>query len=258
MRRSKWWVGPLVAMVVMCSPVLIERTAVGQDARAAKKAKKRPDRAKKERPARQKGPRGEWAIMAKVLEMNEAQTTDLMKAVESSGKAVADWNAGAAGQKLKELREEAKKAREAKDKEKTKSLSQEMNSLQKELSELQAAQKAQIMDLLTAEQKAKWAGFTLYRNVMRRYKRVKPDEGQDKQLRDLCAAKAKDQPASSDRKAYGAAMKALYGEIEENILTAAQREELKKKPEKAPKGGGEKKARGKKTAKAGGAAVIVD
>ena len=115
---------------------------------------------------------------------------------------------------------------------------------------LQTQRSEQIVAILTPEQKAKWAGFTLYRSVMRRYKRCKLVADQDKQIRDACAAAAKTMPATTDRKGRGAAMKKLYKDIEEKILTDDQREELKKKPERVPR------AKKPKRAKKGGAAPV--
>jgi Spy/CpxP family protein refolding chaperone len=190
-------------------------------------------------------PKGEYAIMAKVLEMDTTQTAKLTEAVEASQKALKAWDDSDSGKKYKEFEAALKKAKADKDKEKTTSLGDQIKPLAKERSDLQEAQKANIMALLTPEQKAKWAGFTVFRTVIGKYKRVDPTEDQDKQIRQLCEAAAKGMPDASDKKARGEAMKKLSEEIEQKVLTAAQREELKKPaPAKAPAKEGDAKPKG--------------
>ena len=124
---------------------------------------------------------------------------------------------------------------------------EEMKPLRKERGELAAAQKAQILAVLTDQQKAEWAGFSLYRSTVGRYKRLQLTEDQGKQVREICQAAAKDLPDRSDKKAYSAARRKLSESIEEKVLTDAQREELKKKaPPKKPREPRAKKASGKR------------
>jgi Spy/CpxP family protein refolding chaperone len=249
----------LFALVLACSPAMTDWASAGAEEDASgKKARKKTPREGKAKPPKPKGPRGEYAIMASVLEMDDAQKAKLMEAVEASGKAIRDWDNGDSGKKYKELNDARKQAAKDKDKEKIKSIGEQLKPLQKERADLMAAQKTAIMNVLTPEQKAKWAGFELYRNVMRRYKAAKLTEDQDKQLRDLCAAQAPKLPDSSDRKAYGGAMKQLYAEIDEKILTGTQREELKKKPEKQPKEPKAKKERQPRAKKGGDSPAIVE
>jgi Spy/CpxP family protein refolding chaperone len=206
----------LFGLVAACCPLLTSLAgaadAGGKDAKAAKPA----------------APKGEYAIMAKVLEMDSTQTAKLTEAVEASQKALKAWDDSDSGKKYKEFEDALKKAKADKDKEKSKSLGDQMKPLAKERSDLQEAQKANIMALLSPEQKAKWAGFVVYRTVIGKYKRVDPTDDQDKQIRQLCEAAAKGMPDASDKKAHGEAIKKLTDEIEQKVLTDAQREELKK------------------------------
>ena len=206
----------LFGLVVACCPLLTGSAgaadAGGKDAKPAKPAVLK----------------GEYAIMPKVLEMDATQTAKLTEAVEAYQKAMKAWDDSDSGKKYKEFEDALKKAKADKDKEKAKSLGDQMKPLVKERSDLQEAQKANIMALLTPEQKAKWAGFNVYRTVIGKYKRVQPTDDQDKQIRQLCQAAAKDMPEASDKKAHGEAIKKLTDEIEQKVLTAAQREELNK------------------------------
>jgi len=227
MKRTALWISALISLALLCPPALAAPGAEG--GRKAKKA-----RAKKGRPARKKKPRGEYGIMISVLKMDEAQAERLSQAVRKYQEAVKAWEASPSGLKYKDLSDAAKKARQDKDKEKMKSIMQEMKSVRKERDALVAAERAKIMDVLTPEQKIQWAGFTLYRGTIGRYKRLKLTEEQDAQIREICTAAAKDMPDRSDRRAYGAARKKLAQDIEK-VLTPQQAEELKKRPEKKPR-----------------------
>jgi hypothetical protein len=226
--------------------VLIDNAAAGEDKAAPKASKKgNGDKAA----AKDKAPKGEYAIMAKTLGMDEAQTAKLNEAVENCNKALKAWDEGDNGKKLQEFQAALKQAREAKDKDKVKSISEQAKPLQKERGDLEAAQRALIMNVLTDEQKAKWAGFTLYRSVIGKYKRLNLTEDQDKQVRDICAAGAKGMPDASDKQARGEAMKKLATEIVDKVLTAAQKEELKKEPVKPAKEPGVKQPKAEGDAK---------
>lgn len=251
MKRRAWWVSALMALLLACLPAVVAQSAdvAGGKPKRARKKRERPQR-------KPKGPQGEYAIMAKVLNMDTDQQAKLMEIVEANGKAMKEWATGPSGQKLKELSEASREARKAKDREKMKQISQEMKPLAAERNKLQADRKASIMAILTDEQKAAWAGFVVYRNTMRRFKRCKLTEDQDKQVRDLCSAAAKTMPDSSDRKAYREAVNKLNGEVEEKVLTPEQREELKKRPEKKVREPREKKPRAKKGKKAGQPVIV--
>jgi len=254
MRKVAWWASAVISLALIC-PGAFPKDAVGADEKP-KKARQKRD--KKPRQPKKGGPRGEYAIMVKLLEMDTDQQAKLMAAIEKQNQAMKDWEASQNGQKYKELMAEAKKARADKDKEKMKSIYEQLKAIRKEREELSAAQKAMVMGILTDEQKAKWAGFSLYRTMMGRFKRCNLTEEQQASLRELCQVAAKDMPDRSDRKAYGQAMRKAYESVEEKILTDAQREELKKKPARKPREPREKKPRNKaaKGKKAG--PVIVD
>jgi hypothetical protein len=230
MNRSTWWSIAAFSLTVACWPFL---TASAGAAEAGAKAAK----AEGAKPAALKG---EYAIMAKVLEMDATQTAKLTEAAQARDKAIKAWDDGDNGKKYKEFEDALKKAKADKDKEKSKALGDQIKPLAKERSDLQEAQKANIMALLSPEQKAKWAGFVLYRQVAGKYKRANPTDEQDKQIRQLCQDAAKGMPDASDKKGHGEAMKKLSEQIEQSVLTAAQREEMKKPPApKAPKPGKE-------------------
>jgi Spy/CpxP family protein refolding chaperone len=221
MSKPTWRYLALFSLIAACWPLLTASAGAAEAGGKSSPAAK---------PAALKG---DYAIMAKVLEMDTIQTAKLTEAVEARDKALKAWDDSDSGKKFKEFSEALKKAKADKDKEKAKSLDDQMKPLTKERSDLQEAQRANIMAVLTPEQKAKWAGHSLYTVVMRKYKRTNPADEQEKQIRQLCEAAAKGMPDVTDKKGHGEAMRKLSDEIEQKVLTAAQREELKKPP--APK-----------------------
>jgi len=242
MRKPAWWMSVATALLLACSVLVTPSVAVAQDDAPKKARKKARDRKK---PPKKKRLPGEYGIMASVLKIQEPQLTKFNAAVQAYGETMKAWQAGPDGAKLAELQKAAQEAKKAKDKDKAKELSQQMKPLMAQRAKVQAEERAAIMAVLTPEQKAQWAGFTIYRTAMRRYKRLKLSEEQTKQVRDLCDAAAKTMPPSSDRKAYGQARKKLDAEIVEKVLTPEQRDELKKKPERKPREKGAKPERGK-------------
>jgi Spy/CpxP family protein refolding chaperone len=251
----------MLALLLAYAPV--QDVRAGEDDGGAKKARKA--RGKREgKPKRAKsGLRGEYQIMASVLAMTDAQKAQLQEIVKKHQEAQKAWMAGEDGQKMKALSAEAKKAREAGDKDKAREIQKQARELGKERGKLKEAQQREILSLLTAEQKAKWEGFTLYRSMMRRYKKCELTEDQQAKLKAFCQAEAKDLPSrEADRKAYHGAMKTLYGKVDTDILTPEQREKLaakraprEKKDRPAKKDRAAKKGRGKK---GGEDAVIVE
>ena len=256
MRKPAWWMSVATALLLACSVLVTPSVAVAQDDAPKRARKKRPAGDRRKSPKKKRLP-GEYGIMVSVLKIQEPQLAKFNAAVQAYGETMKAWQAGPDGAKLAELQKAAQEAKKAKDKDKAKELSQQMKPLMAQRAKVQAEERAVIMAVLTPEQKAQWAGFTVYRTAMRRYKRLKLSEEQTKQVRDLCDAAAKTMPPSSDRKAYGQARKKLDAEIAEKVLTPEQREELKKKPERKPREKGAKPGRGKAKGKRKDKSVIV-
>jgi len=252
MKRFAWLVGALLSLALLCPAVLVADAGADKPKKARKKRDRKPGGQKKS------SLRGEYAIMVKELGLDAEQQAKLKAAVEKANEARKEWQASPSGQKYKELSEARKQAAKDKDKDKLKAIMGEMKELQKQQAAIEEARRSDVLAILTPEQKAQWGGFTLYRGVMGRYKRCELTEDQTKSLRELCTVAAKDLPDRSDRKGYGAAMKKLSGDIEAKILTDAQREQLKKKPERKPREPRTKKDRGKDTKPKGGGNIIIE
>jgi len=229
---TKWLLCVMMALAFVAGPVL------GQD--ADKPKRKKPAREKKARVRKPKSViRGEYAIMVSELKFTDDQKTkliEIIKAQNESKKAMAEA--------AKPLKAEMVEAKKAGNKERTKELSKKLRELRPDAK----AQRAKIEALLTAEQKADWARFNLYRNACRKFGRAKLTDDQKKAARDLCYAS--DVKLTGDKKADNAAIRALTDKIAADVLTDAQREAIKPKPrvkkEKTLKPEGGRKPRSKK------------
>lgn len=228
MNKLTRFVCGLAVVLLACGP------AMAQDGEAKAKPEK-PKGAEKARKAKPSGLRGEYGIMAGVLEFDDAQKAKLLEAVEANKAAERQWMESGDGKKMQELSKAYAEARKGEDKEKAKPLAEQLRALKESRAKLQEAGKARIMAVLSDQQKTIWAAFNLQRRAMMRYKRLKLTEDQLKQVKEICAEAVKNRKAGDDRKALNAADKKLMSDIEQKVLTNAQREELKKPPEKPKK-----------------------
>ncbi len=234
MKKLTWFVGALAAVLLACGP------AMAQDDGAAKakpEKAKRAAKAQKPDKAKTSGLRGEYGIMAGVLGMDDAQKAKLAEAVEANKVAEQQWKEGD-GKKIQELSKAAAEAKKAGDKEKAKKIAGEIKAIKESHGKLEEANNARILAVLTDEQKTRYAAFKIERQILQRFgKKIELTEDQQKQMKDLCAEAVKARPAGEDPKAAAGANKKLLGEIEQKVLTDAQREALKKpvkKPVKKP------------------------
>jgi len=206
----------------------------------AKPKKKRPARDKKVRVKKPKSAlRGEYAIMASETKLTDEQKVkfiEILKAQSEAKKALAE--------KAAPIKKDLAEARKAKDKDKIKELSAKL----KELRGDPKAGKAAIMAILSDEQKAAWASFTVYRNALRKFGKAKLTDDQKKAARDICTTS--DVKLTGDKKADAAAVKALIEKISTSVLTDEQRTAMAPKPKvKKEKPAGDKKPRPKKKKK---------
>lgn len=222
MKRIVWLLVLVVAMTAVSSPL-----------QAAKEKKaKRGKRAKS-------GLRGEYAVMASVLKFTDAQKTQLaekLKVCAAEAKAWSEANAD----KLAEIKKQQAEARKNKDKDAMRKIAADSKALRAQGAAIKAKSIAAARAILTPAQKQQWAGFTVYRSIMRRFKRVGLTEDQDRKVRELCNAKAKDIPAD-DKKAAGRAYRELSAAITDSILTPEQKAKLTAKAPRKPR---DKKAPG--------------
>jgi Spy/CpxP family protein refolding chaperone len=238
MKRFLWLVVCVVPAVLIAAPA-----ALAEEAKAKPAKEKAPAKASS-------GLKGEYAIMASECKLPQDQIATLKAKVQAKDEALAAWEKEN-GEKAKAIQEAAKKAREGNDKAASKKAADDLKALNEAKAKIQADGMVAIYAVLTPEQKQTWDGFVLYRSMMARFKKVNPTDEQQGKIRALCADAAKEIAAvTGDEKAAAKAKNTttakLVKTIEETVLTAAQREELAKKP--APKPAAEKPAAGKKPA----------
>ena len=232
MKHLRWTVVPLVAAIVLAlAGADLAMAAKGEGGREKKAAREKGGKGKS-------GLRGEYAILTSECHLTPDQVAQLKEKVDARKQALAEWQQ-AHGEKAIELRKAMKTAKEAGNKEELKRLGQEMKAASAERRTLEAKTMADIYAILTPEQKTTWVGFRLYRRAMGWCKRAGPTEEQQATIRKMADAKAKDMAGAADAKAERQIADALRKEIEQNVLTAEQRETL---GQKAPRERPEKRA----------------
>jgi len=211
MKRLSSVLALLAGLILACAP------AVAQEAAQTQPAKK--VRAETAKPPRALG--GEYAIMAAELNFSEQQTAQMAEKVKARNERLAAW-LKENGPKEKQLVADRK---EAKDDEARKKIDQDIAALRAERQKLLVELSAEIMNVLTAEQKVQWEGFTLYRSVMRSVAFTKPTEEQKAKIKNLAeeAAKAISQLPPDDEKARTRARGEWYGTVYKDVLTPEQR-----------------------------------
>jgi len=226
MKRFTWWTLPLAAALVF--GLLTADLAMAAKPEGEAKAKK---------PKGEKGGgeiRGEYAILASECNLTPEQKQELADRLKASKEAMAQWQKEN-GEKAKDLQAKMKAAKEAGNKEEAKRIGQELKTLMQERERLHQQNMDAVYGMLTAEQKAKWNGFKLYRQAMMRYKKLDLSEDQTAKIRALADETAKGvDPA--DRKAAKQAMMTLAEKVETGVLTPEQREKM---PQKRAKKGRE-------------------
>ena len=234
MKKLAWFAGAWAVVLLACPSVFAQD---GEGAAAKPKKARKAEKPAKEKKAKEKSAlRGEYAIMASVLGFDDAQKAKLVEAVEASKAALQQWREGPDGKKFLEVGKAYEAARKADDKDKAKQLRDELKTIRESHAKVEQACKQRIMDVLTDEQKSRWAAFNIERQVLRRLSKAELTDDQKKQVKDLCAEAAKSIESAKDNKAKSAAERKLMTDVQEKVLTDAQREALKKKPaEKAEK-----------------------
>lgn len=232
MFMMKWLAGGTVAVAMMVSPVLafMAEPPANANTKAAK-----PEKA----PA--KPAVGGWATLIKETKASDEQIAKIAAAVAESRKKQADWAASADGQALKAAEEELVKAREAKDEARIKAANDKLKELRAKAPNVKDEEQKAVRAALSPEQLQAWEGYNMCNGMLGRFRKAEMKEDQKAKCRELCNAAAKDvlaltgEPKVVD-KAKGEIVAKVAKSIEETVLSAEQREALKKPdPPKQPK-----------------------
>ncbi len=216
MRHWTGWLVGLGAALALAAPALAAEEVAGEAPAKAASAL-----------------RGEYAIMASECGLDDAQKAALEAAVVAKEEALK-----AGKEKADALKEDLANAKEAGDEEAVKQIGEEMKTLRARQGAIETQQQAKILGILTSEQRERWEGFCLWRDLMRQYRRAELADEQKAQARALANQAASETLAvqgdeEEARKAREAIQKNLRAYIETEILTAEQRKKMQSAP-KAP------------------------
>ena len=240
MKRIVWLLVLGIALVTVGAPVQAKKNDGAAGAKPKRERKPRGDKK-----GGKGGLKGEYAIMASELKFTDAQKADLAEKLKACAENAKKWRTDNAD-KLADIKKKQAEARKNKDKDAMKKIAADSKALRDEEMKIRNSAVDAAKAILTDEQKVQWAGFMVYRQVMRKFKKAELTDEQNKKVRDLCNAKAKDIP-EDDKKARGRAYKELSDSITNDVLTADQKAKLTAKtPKKDPADKKKKPRKGKK------------
>lgn len=182
-----------------------------------------------------KGERGgetqsELDLLVSECKLTQEQQTALAEKVKAKEAAVAAWNEANAD-KIKAAEDAASEARTSGDAEARKKAGAATRAIQTERAAAAAQADADILTVLTDDQKNVWAGYQLCQATLRRYQRLGLEEEQVAKVKAACAVAAKeltavegdDKDAKKERSAVDGK---LRWAIEAIILTPDQRQAM--------------------------------
>ena len=233
----------LAALMLTAGPVAAKEDTAKKPKK--ERGNKKAARAKKARSLL----RGEYAMLAKEAGFTDEQKTQLEARVKEMKAAETECRQ-ANKEKLAKLKKEMADAKAAKNKEAMKEVRKQMKELAAAAAKPKKEFWAKAMALLTAEQKVKWGGFKLYRSACGKLSKAKMTGDQKATARKFCETTAKDlgdvalaeKRTKEEAKTFAQSIKKLQMKIIDEVLTAEQREAMKRKPkpkrEKGEKKGG--------------------
>ena len=175
-------------------------------------------------------------LMLAECKLNDEQQKTIKEKFKAKLEALEAWNKDNAD-KLKTAEEAAQAARKGTDASAKKKASGDLKDLDAAREKaLEAADKA-ILDVLTDDMKATWAGVELAQTTLPHYKKANLTDEQTAKIKAACVIAAKDLASYSgdDKKSKqgkATVQKSLSWAIENVILTAEQREGVAHKPAK--------------------------
>lgn len=227
MLRHKWWMFGLAGAVLALSPWL----AHGQE--GAKESTDETPRKVRSQP-RQKPSllRGEYGMLVKEAGLTDEQKAKLQGRVKTYNEIMSAWKDDN-GEAYTKAMDAYRKARQSRDRQAIEKAREALKPLREGRDKLRTELWKDINAMLSDPQLQKWEGFKAYRNEMRRLRKLQLSDDQKKQIRKLCAAAGKDLAAAEDQKQTRAARNKLNEKVDQ-VLTDAQREELRKSARSRP------------------------
>jgi hypothetical protein len=177
--------------------------------------------------------------LVRECKLTEKQQADVKAKIKVRDEALAKWDK-ANGDKVQAAEAAGKDARDKKDDDARKKASGELRELRTAREESATEATAAVFAVLTAEQKAAWAGHELFQSIVGRYRRADLSDQQLAKIKSACAFAAKElgETGDDDRQANKAKRditnKIRWG-IDVFVLTDEQRETLAKPPQRRGK-----------------------
>jgi Spy/CpxP family protein refolding chaperone len=182
---------------------------------------------------------GEYKMMVGELKMTPQQQADMRK-ILTTHKEQRDALRKTNAPKIESIKKRLAEAKAAKDKAAMKQIRKEGSSLRKAEAQLNEKKKADIIALLTPEQKKQYTVYKAYRQVLRKFSKAKLTDEQKAKTKTLATEHSGN--FGSDAKANRHAQKALNAKVEK-LLTEEQKAAMVKKPAKKAKAPKAKKAK---------------
>ncbi len=229
-------------IVLACVMVLTVTAMMWADEKARdEKPAPAPARPEGEKPRPAAPNVGGWGMLVKETQLGEEQVAKLVALVTANRDATEAWKKENLERFIQLEREQAA-AREAKDEAKIKALGEQLSAMRAKRDEPRMGEKAQVLALLTPEQKGRWDAYNLGNTLLMGLRKAELAGEQKDQVRDIARGMAEELTAinKTQMKEDEAARRAVYEkamkQAKERVLTPAQVEALMKEtPKKEPK-----------------------
>lgn len=193
-------------------------------------------------------------VLTSEVKVADDQKSKLAEKIGASQAVLTKWDKDNAARREAEIAA-LEKAREGSDSEATDAAMAKVQAFGAEREKLELDQQADVLSVLSAEQKASWEGYKLYTGLLSVYGKFDLDLTQMEKMRTLAAGTAKELADAADEAARADARKKLMNAVQGDVLTQPQKDRIASaSPEKGakPAAGGRKPAGDKKKPAADG------
>jgi len=184
-----------------------------------------------EKPAKNRGLKGENAAMVKVLDLTADQQARIKEKEQTLAETLKTWDANNK-ERLDNLTTELKAAKQARDKAAIKKAGADLDAVKSERDALKKAGQKDILALLTPEQQQAWTLYRFQQGMLKRFTGAKLTDEQVAKVKELSANALKEFNALPDNEKKGRRKvnETLVKTIQEQVLTGEQREAMKAAP----------------------------
>jgi len=176
-----------------------------------------------------------YRMVVKELNLSAEKQDELRKKMKAQDDAMDAWDNSKKGQELADLKKKLDAARKDNNKDEIKKLEADIKPLKEDRAKLDADEHAKVEAFFTADQKPVLVAISRYTGVLGRLSKagVNLDDGQKAKTMTIAKEYGPKFVAAKDKAEKEKLGKEFYAHVEENVLTADQRAELKAKHEKS-------------------------